>query len=172
MSRHQTSSTLPAAANASVIEAAYEAWQQNPDSVDPTWRAFFQGFTLGSNGASPAALVHGVADAPAAATAPIIDSLKQSHVHHLINSYRALGHHEAHLDPLSDAPAAHPKLSLAHFRLSDDDLDTSFDLGTYLGGGQMKLRDILSALRTTYCDRIGVEYTHIQDVEVRHWLQE
>ena len=37
-------------ANASVIEAAFEAWQQNPDSVDPTWRAFFQGFTLGNSG--------------------------------------------------------------------------------------------------------------------------
>ncbi len=166
------STSLPTAANAAVIEAAYEAWQQNPDSVDPTWRAFFQGFTLGSNGASPTALVAGVTDAPAAATAPIIDSLKQSRVHHLINTYRALGHLEAHLDPLGDAPPPHPKLALSHFSLSDDDLDTSFDIGTYLGGGQMKLRDVLLALRATYCDHIGVEYTHIQDVEVRHWLQE
>ncbi|MBI5767000.1 MAG: 2-oxoglutarate dehydrogenase E1 component [Verrucomicrobia bacterium] len=172
MARTKSSSTLPSAANTAVIEAAYEAWQNDPDAVDPTWRAFFQGFTLGSNGASPAALVEGVADAPAAATAPIIDSLKQSRVHHLINTYRAIGHFEAHLDPLSDAPAAHPKLALAAFGLTDDDLDTSFDIGTYLGGGQMKLRDILIALRTTYCDRIGVEYMHIQDVEVRQWLQE
>jgi 2-oxoglutarate dehydrogenase E1 component len=113
-----------------------------------------------------------VADAPAAATAPIIDSLKQSRVHHLIDTHRAIGHFQAHLDPLSERPAPHPKLALAAFGFSDDDLDTSFDLGTYLGGGQMKLRDILAALRTTYCDRIGVEYTHIQDVEVRHWLRD
>ena len=172
MSRAKSSTSLPTAANASVIEAAYEAWRQHPDSVDPTWRAFFQGFTLGSNGASPAALVEGVAAAPAAATAPIIDSLKQSRVHHLIDTHRAIGHFDAHLDPLSEAPPPHAKLALAAFGLSDDDLDTSFDIGTYLGGGQMKLRDIVGALRATYCDRIGVEYTHIQDVEVRHWLQE
>jgi len=157
---------LPTSANASVIEANYDAWRQNPDSVDPTWRAFFQGFTLGSGGVPPTA-------APAAAAgAPIIDSLKQSHVHYLISTYRAIGHMEAHLDPLSDPPPPHPKLSLAHFQLGEADLDTAFDVGSYLGGGQMKLADVLLALRTTYCDHIGVEYTHIQDVDVRHWLQE
>ncbi len=170
MSRVSTS-TLPTHANSAVIEAAYESWLHNPDSVDPTWRAFFQGFTLGSNGASPAAALAS-SDTPAAATAPIIDSLKQSRVHHLINTYRSIGHFEAHLDPLAEPPAPHPKLSLAHFNLCDEDLETSFDIGTYLGGGQMKLRDILLALRTTYCDHIGVEYTHITDVDVRQWLQE
>ena len=153
---------VPASANSAAIEAAYAAWQQDPDSVDPTWRAFFQGFTLGSSGAPPTAT-------PAA---PIIDSLKQSHVHYLIATYRAIGHMEAHLDPLGDPPPPHPKLSLAQFSLSDADLDTRFDVGTFLGGGQMTLRDVLLALRLTYCDRIGVEYTHIQDVEVRAWLQD
>ena len=144
---------------------------RDPDSVDPTWRAFFQGFTLGSNGSSPAAALASGA-APAAATAPIIDSLKQSRVHHLINTYRAIGHVEAHLDPLAEPPAPHAKLSLPHFNLAATDLDTAFDLGTYLGGGQMKLRDILASLRATYCGHIGVEYTHIQDADVRLWLQE
>ncbi len=158
-------SSLPTAANASVIEAAYEAWLKDPNSVDPTWRAFFQGFTLGSNNSSPS-------EALATATAPIIDSLKQSRVHHLISTYRSLGHLEAHLDPLSDPPSPHEKLSLAHFGLGEEDLTTTFDVGTYLGGGQMKLQDILLNLRLTYCDHIGVEYTHIQDPDVRLWLQE
>lgn len=166
-------SSLPTHANTAVIEAAYERWSQNPDSVDPTWRAFFQGFALGSNGASPsAALAAADGQAATAANAPIIDSLKQSRVHHLINTYRSLGHLEAHLDPLSEPPPAHPKLSLAQFSLSEADLQTSFDVGTYLGGGQMKLSDVLTNLRLTYCDHIGVEYMHIQDVDVRTWLQE
>ena len=176
MSHATTTSSLPTHANSAVIEAAYESWMQDPDSVDPTWRAFFQGFTLGSNGATPAAAlavtVGSTAPFATAAVSPIIGSLKQSHVHHLINTYRAIGHFEAHLDPLTPPPGPHPKLSLAGFELSDADLDTSFDIGTYLGGGQMKLRDILIALRATYCDHIGVEYTHIQDVDVRRWLRE
>jgi 2-oxoglutarate dehydrogenase E1 component len=109
--------SLPTHANVSVIEAAYQAWLKDHNAVDPTWRAFFQGFTLGSNGGSPAEAAADAAasDTHAHAAAPIIDSLKQSRVHHLINTYRSIGHLEAHLDPLSDPPAAHPKLSLAQF---------------------------------------------------------
>jgi len=143
------------------------AWLDNPDAVDPTWRAFFQGFALGNAGGAPATL-----DAEAAAGLAIVDSLKQSHVHYLINAYRALGHLQAHLDPLSDAPPPSPKLSLAQFALEETDLDTSFDIGTYLGGGQMKLRDIVDSLQQTYCGHVGVEYAHIQDQECRRWLQE
>ncbi len=167
-------SSLSSLANAELIEATYQSWLNDSNSVDPTWRAFFQGFTLASNGASPYAALAAAAEsaAPSAATAPIIDSLKQSHVHRLINTHRAIGHLEAHLDPLGEPPPPHPKLSLANFKLDESDLDTTFDIGTYLGGGQMKLRDILTALRQTYCDHIGVEYMHIQDVEVRYWLRD
>ncbi len=168
-------SSLPTHANADLIEATYQAWLKDPNSVDPTWRAFFQGFTLGANGtASPVAALAAAAgnEAQAHVAAPIIDSLTQSRVHQLINAYRSIGHVEAHLDPLAERPPAHPKLSLEQFSLRDDDLDTSFDIGTYLGGGQMKLRDVLENLRRTYCGHIGVEYMHIQEVDVRNWLQE
>ena len=167
-------SSLPTHANASIIEAAYEAWLKDPNAVDPTWRAFFQGFTLGTSGSTPTAALAAAAghESHAHAAAPIIDSLKQSRVHQLINAYRSIGHIEAHLNPLSDAPSAHPKLSLEAFHLSDDDLETAFDIGTYLGGGQMKLREVRQNLRLTYCGHVGVEYTHIQDVDVRTWLQE
>ncbi len=168
------SPSVPTHANAAVIEAAYESWQNDPNSVDPTWRAFFQGFALGSNGVPPSSAVAGATDleARAALATPVIDSLKQARVLHLINTYRAIGHFEAHLDPLSDAPAPHPKLSLAQFSLSESDLDTTFDTGTYLGGGQMKLREIIHNLRQTYCGHVGVEFMHIQDMDARNWLQE
>ena len=81
-------------ANASLIEEYYQRWLDNPDSVDPTWRAFFQGFTLGSNGQSPGG-------APSGA---VVDSVKQSGIYYLINAYRAIGHIQAHLDPLSGPP--------------------------------------------------------------------
>jgi 2-oxoglutarate dehydrogenase E1 component len=161
------STTLPTRANADVIEAAYRVWLDNPDGVDPTWRAFFQGFSLGSNGGPISAALEGQAQG-----APIIDSLKQSHVHYLIAAYRAIGHLQAHLDPLSGPPAPTPKLALGQFQLGEADLDTSFDVGTYLGGGQMRLRDIIASLTQTYCGHVGVEYTHIQDQDCRLWLQE
>jgi 2-oxoglutarate dehydrogenase E1 component len=165
--KQMSSHSLSTHANAAAIEAAYLSWQEDPDSVDPTWRAFFQGFTLGNKGGALPSQ-----DSPSDDSTPIIDSLKQSSVHSLISTYRAIGHFEAHLDPLSDAPEPHDKLSLERFGLNEEDLDTSFDIGTYMGGGQMKLADIISALKETYCGHIGVEYTHIQDIDVRNWLQD
>jgi 2-oxoglutarate dehydrogenase E1 component len=150
--------SFPARANADLIEAAYRNWLDNPDSVDPTWRAFFQGFMLG-NGAD------------ATSGLPLIDSLKQSQVHSLIYHYRSIGHLQAHLDPLGGPPSPTPRLSLAEFGLTGADLDVSFDVGHYLNGGRMRLRDLVASLRKTYCGAIGVEYIHIQDTEVRRWLQ-
>ena len=152
-------SSLPTHANADLIEATYQAWLNDHNSVDPTWRAFFQGFSLGASGGSPvdALAAASGSERDAEVAAPIIDSLKQSRVHHLINTYRSIGHLEAHLDPLSPPPPAHPKLSLVQFSLGEDDLDTTFDIGTYVGGGQMKLRDIVANLRRspgTHRDRV------------------
>ncbi len=161
--------TLPTQANADILESTYRAWLANPNSVDATWRAFFQGFTLGTSGN----LINGEAPAPtAAAAASLPHSLKQSHVLSLIYHYRSIGHLQAHLDPLSPPPALSPKLQLSEFKLSEADLDDRFDVGHYLSGGQMKLRDIIDGLRRTYCGHIGVEYIHIQDTDTRRWLQE
>ena len=73
------STSLPTHANVAVIEAAYEAWLRDHNSVDPTWRAFFQGFKLAANGTSPAAAMSAAATSAdqAHVSSPIIDSLKQ-----------------------------------------------------------------------------------------------
>jgi len=153
--------------NAEIIDVMYRTWLDNPDAVDPTWRAFFQGFSLGSNSGSPSDAA--TRDSSASV---IVDSLKQSHVHYLIAAYRSLGHYQSHIDPLSEKPAPYSKLQLSEFNLSEADLNTSFDIGTYLGGGQMKLKDIIASLEQTYCGHVGVEYTHIQDQDCRKWLQD
>ncbi|HEY0946425.1 MAG TPA: 2-oxoglutarate dehydrogenase E1 component, partial [Opitutaceae bacterium] len=157
--------SLPTRANSDVIEAAYNAWLDNPDSVDPTWRAFFQGFTLGNNGGA-------LLGAQREGGVSIVDSLKQAQVHSLIYHYRAIGHTQAHLDPLNPPPPPASRLALSEFGLSEADLDTAFDVGHYLQGGQMKLRDLIASLEQTYSGKIGVEYIHIQDTEIRRWLQE
>jgi 2-oxoglutarate dehydrogenase E1 component len=156
---------LPTRANADAIDEAYHAWLENPDSVDATWRAFFQGFALGQTGnASPAT-------AAPSCELPVLASRKQLMVGRYINAHRAQGHLQAHLDPLSPPPPRHPRLSLAHFELAEEDLDETFTLTNFQGGGQKKLRDIVAAVQATYCGTLGVEYMHIQDIEAREWLQ-
>lgn len=160
-------------ANVAVVEEHYQRWLANPESVDASWRAFFQGFTLGADGH---ALAGGAASSTTAVPAAGVsgDSCipKQSQVDSLIYHYRSIGHIDADINPLAGAPKPSPRLALAAFGLDESDLDRTFEAGHYLGGGQMKLRDILASLRETYCGKIGVEYVHIQDTEVRRWLQD
>jgi 2-oxoglutarate dehydrogenase E1 component len=160
--------SVPTRANADLLEEMHRVWLDNPDAVDPTWRAFFQGFSLGNSGTA----LGGALEGEAAAGVSIVDSLRQSHVHALVNTYRSIGHLQSNLDPLSGPPPPSPKLALGEFGLEEADLETSFDIGSYLGGGQMKLRDILASLQETYCGRVGVEYMHIQDQDCLRWLQE
>jgi 2-oxoglutarate dehydrogenase E1 component len=163
--------TFPTHANSDAIEAAYRIWLDNPDSIDPTWRAFFQGFALGSDGRTtvPAARIGRSA---AAAGVQILDSAKQAQVLRLINAYRAHGHLQAHLDPLGDPPPPCPTLKFEHFHLTPDDLDQTFNVGQYKQGGQMKLSALIDALQQTYCRHVGVEYLHVQDADAREWLQQ
>ena len=150
---------LAARDNTDLIEAAYAQWLHNPDSVDPTCRAFFQGFTLGNSVAAPGAAP--TAAAAQAAGVRVVDSYKQAQIIRYINAHRSHGHLEAHLDPLGEKPAAHTKLTLENFGLGAEDLDESFTLTNFQGGGQKKLRDLVTAVKRTYCGTIGVEYMHI-----------
>jgi 2-oxoglutarate dehydrogenase E1 component len=42
---------------------------------------------------------------------------------------------------------------------------------TFQNGRQMPLRELYQRLRDTYCGSVGVEYMHIDEIEVRRWLQ-
>jgi 2-oxoglutarate dehydrogenase E1 component len=147
--------TIAAGPNREFIESLYRSWQEDPAAVDPSWRTFFEGFELGL-----------------ARPVPVQPSGDQTAVVRLIDAYRDLGHFLAHLDPLSDALPRHPLLELDEFGLSDADIDRTFDTSYFVGLPRATLRELLKALRDTYCRTIGVEYMHIQDTHIRGWLQE
>jgi 2-oxoglutarate dehydrogenase E1 component len=152
-------STVANRLNLDAIEAAYQRWRQDADSVDPSWRYFFEGFELGAAQAS--------APRPSGG-----DGAAQTAIVRLIYAYRDLGHFLAHLDPLSEARATHSLLELSEFGFSEADLDRSFSTAPFLGLQRGTLRQLIDALKETYCRTIGVEYMHIQDTRIRRWLQE
>jgi 2-oxoglutarate dehydrogenase E1 component len=141
--------------NLNALEDAYQRWQHDPQSVDPSWRYFFEGFELAGRAVLPGA------ERPCAAG-----------LVGLIDAYRDLGHFLARLDPLSEQRTTHPLLELSEFGLDETDLDRTFDTSPFVGLPQATLRELLAALRETYCRTIGVEYMHIQDTRIRRWLQE
>jgi 2-oxoglutarate dehydrogenase E1 component len=142
--------------NLDVLESAYQNWRQDPDSVDESWRLFFEGFEFGLGRLA----------------LPQLDARCQTGVVRLIDAYRDLGHFVAHLDPLSEQRKTHELLELSEFGLDEADLDRTFDTSPFVGLPQATLRQLLAALRKTYCRTIGVEYMHIQDTRIRRWLQE
>jgi 2-oxoglutarate dehydrogenase E1 component len=98
---------------------------------------------------------------------------KQVAVSRLITAYRIQGHLIADLDPLRQRPPAlHPELDPAFYGLSIWDLDRRFATGGLAGSEEMPLKRILSRLRASYCETLGIEYMHISDPEQKRWIQQ
>jgi 2-oxoglutarate dehydrogenase E1 component len=159
-------STVASAGNSELIEDYYRRWRDDPASVDPTWRYFFEGFELGvSRDGRAARPDDGPADLDAARA--------QAGVTRLIDAYREIGHYLADLDPLKLTPRreSHELLDLSEFGLTEADLDRTF-YTKLTDPPHTTLRRLIAILRETYCRTIGVEYMHIRDNRVRRWLQE
>ncbi len=100
------------------------------------------------------------------------DLEKQVGVLKLINLYRVRGHLIADLDPLAERARYHPELDPATYGLTLWDLDREFVTGGLGGLQRGSLRQILAILKQTYCQKIGIEYRHIQDSDEKVWIQE
>ena len=145
----------------------YDQYLQNPDAVEPSWRAFFQGYDFGSeNYGLDGEIVEGV-------STQIPEHVqKEFQVVKLIDGYRIRGHLFTKTNPVRDRRSYYPTLDLENFGLSEGDLDTVFNAGDILGQGAQTLRKILAHLDRTYCRSIGVEYMYLRNPEVIKWWQD
>jgi 2-oxoglutarate dehydrogenase E1 component len=153
-------------ANASFLEELYESYRADPESVNGSWRNYFDSLQQ-RDGSRPA-----LQAAPARAAETPELHRKQVSVLQLINAYRFLGVFQADVDPLKryeKAPVA--ELDPAHYGLTEADLDTVFNTGSLVGPDQATLREILAAVRQTYCGTIGMEYMYITDIAQKRWIQ-
>ncbi len=78
--------------NIAYIEQLYAAFKQDPNSVDASWRQFFEGYEFAAQGDKLGAAAGGG------------ESPYTARVEAFINAYRRLGHLSAHLNPLAPAP--------------------------------------------------------------------
>ena len=167
--------------NAPFIEALYDAYLKDPQSVEPRWRGYFdelQKLDDGPRDVSHAEVQQRFAalarERRPAAAGPAAQNLqKQFAVLQLISAYRFQGCRIADVDPLGrlQKPVI-AELDPAFYGLDEADLDTTFNAGTLHLPDPSTLRDILQALRDTYCRSIGVEYMYISDIPQKRWLSE
>jgi 2-oxoglutarate dehydrogenase E1 component len=177
-------STPLSAGNAPFVEALYEQFLSDPQSVEPKWREYFQKVRDGA----AAEQIHStvLAGIAARATRPRMAAAsgssltadaaaKQGAVSRLVQIYANRGHLIAKLDPLGMQQRPRPRvLELAYFGLSEADLDTEFLTGSRPAevAPKLKLREIIAQLEFTYCGTIGAEFAHVSDTEERLWLQD
>ncbi|MDR9406381.1 MAG: 2-oxoglutarate dehydrogenase E1 component [Spiribacter sp.] len=174
-------------ANANFIEALYERYLDDPDSVEPRWRDYFRDLEA----ASPSAprdvshtpirqafeqMARSSARGRAVKTGEGMDAIaaqKQAAVLRLINAYRVRGHQHADTDPLNlrTTPEV-ADLDPTFHGLTDADLETAFNTGSLVAPERMTLREIIDQVRAVYAGKIGSEYMHITDTAQKRWIQE
>jgi 2-oxoglutarate dehydrogenase E1 component len=178
---------IPSTLSLSFVEGLYTDYLRDPASVPADWRQYFDQLAAGGTGSRraepgqlgpsfrpsslfnpPSAGRDGDRRTPEPATAAL-----QHRVDQLIRSYRVRGHMIAELDPLGRARPAPPELDPAYYGFTAADLDRILPGGILPGvAGPQSLRQIIERLRNTYCRWIGAQFMHIDDLEVREWLQE
>ena len=174
--------------NAPYVEEMYENYLANPGSVPDNWREYFDALQNvpavdGSNAKDVPHLpvVNAFAErAKAGGTKVVVASVdaemgrKRTAVQQLIAAYRNVGQRWADLDPLkrTERPKI-PELEPSFYGFSDADQETVFDTSnTFFGKDKMSLRELLNALRETYCGTLGAEYMYTSDQAEKRWWQQ
>ena len=174
--------------NAPYVEEMYENYLANPGSVPDTWRDYFDALQHvpavdGSNARDVPHLpvVNAFAErAKAGGTKVVIASAdaemgrKRVAVQQLIAAHRNVGQRWADLDPLKRTEREKiPELEPSFYGFTDADQETVFNTSnTFFGKERMSLRELMNALRETYCSSVGAEYMYISDQGQKRWWQE
>jgi 2-oxoglutarate dehydrogenase E1 component len=163
------------AAHTEFFAQLYDQYLTSPDSVEPSWRSFFQGFDFGMATYNEENAVEQLANysSGAVASGQVSEKvLKEFNVLKLIDGYRTRGHLFTKTNPVRDRRTYSPNLAIENFGLSNADLDTVFDAAKILGHQPATLKEIIRRLENLYCQSIGVEYMYIRKPEVVQWIQD
>ncbi|WP_367773082.1 2-oxoglutarate dehydrogenase E1 component [Flavobacterium sp. WC2421] len=163
------------AAHTEFFAQLYDQYLENPDSVEPSWRSFFQGFDFGMetyNGENP--VQHIISETSGNVDySQISEKLqKEFNVLKLVEGYRSRGHLFTKTNPVRDRRTFEPTLEITNFGLSTADLNTVFDAAKVIGIAPCTLTDIIKHLDNIYCQHIGVEYMYIRKPEIIQWIQD
>ncbi len=170
------------------VESLYDAYLDNPSSVDESWQDYFAAREIAEseNYVNPRELEAEITrrarwpeaggNQPRSAASPGGGTdaswmAKQAAVLRLIHAYRILGHIQADIDPihLRQVPAV-SDLDPRNLGLNDADMDLVFNTGNLEAPDYLKLREIVDQLKESYTGPVGVQYMHITDADQKNWL--
>ena len=153
------------------IENLYQDFRKDPNSVDPEFKKFFEGFDFaitnvnGGNGKYTTA----TATAPPPA-AEGIDWMREVRAYRMILGYRNKGHLIAKTNPIRKRKDRGANLDLTFFGFTEEDLDKEFQAGKLIGLETTSLRNIIQHLENVYASHVGIEFKYISDQKKVDWL--
>ena len=159
------------AAHTAFFADLYEQYLQNPDSVEPSWRSFFQGFDFAQTHYNGDDVGQMIVDGNFSCDGVTEKLQKEFNVLKLIEGYRTRGHLFTKTNPVRDRRTYSPSLALENFGLSQSDLDIVFDAAKMVNMKPSTLADIIKHLESVYCQSIGVEFMYIRDPKVQDWIK-
>ena len=175
--------------NAPYVEEMYENYLANPGSVPDNWRDYFDALqhVPAVDGTNAKDIPHlpvinafaerakqGVTQVVMATGADSEMGRKRVATQQLIAAYRNVGQRWADLDPLkrTERPAI-PELEPSFYGFTDADQETVFNISnTFFGKDSLPLRELINALRETYCGTLGAEFMHTTDQTQKRWWQQ
>ncbi len=157
------------------IDNLYRNFVKNPDSVDPEFKKFFEGFdfAVGSGKANTNVPVNGAAATDGKATFTTTDGVdwkKELGAYRLILGYRNKGHLIADTNPIRKRKDRNANLNLNFFGFTEADMDKNYFAGNLIGLGTTTLRKILDHLTACYASKVGIEFKYISDQTKVDWL--
>ena len=174
------------AAHLEFIGDLYDQYVQYPDSIEPSWKAFFQGYDFAnatydgeplfapapqSAPSRASQSVQAVVNPTVAAQVPE-NVQKEFKVINVIDAYRTRGHLFTKTNPVRARRIFEPSLDIKNFGLTEADLNLTFNAGEILGiGGPITLREIIGHLENMYCGSIGIEYMYVREPQRINWIQ-
>lgn len=163
------------------IDDLYVQYIRDPNSVSTGWRKYFEEFSLVNSSSisarrDPATVISAEDNGPGSQALSLREEAlwlaqMQDRVDNLVREYRVRGHMEAKLDPLRLANNRQPELNPETYGLNQADLDRPFTCENLNYFNSQTLGDVLSKLRNTYCRSIGAQFMHIENRNIRDWLQ-
>jgi len=181
MEELQQTSTL-FGGNAPFIEEQYERYLSDPGAVGADWRAYFDSLRGGAHDVAHAPVVESFIQLAKSRrlTGGMVDAQamhKQVLVLRLISKFRTLGMFNADLDPLKRQERPYiADLDIGTYGFTGADMDTEYDVGSFMGAPQgaprMRLKDLIAALQETYCRTFGAEYMYMSDTAQKRFIQE
>lgn len=182
------------------VESLYADYLRDPNSIPADWRAYFDRISasdaaaMGSKQLGPSFkprsvfspslggvkvlpqarfASHGANGSEGAQAGAVSDAaVLQDRVDALVRAYRVRGHMCAQIDPLGLPRPHQPELEPSFYDLRPEDMDRTFSSRTIFGAETLTLREILHRMHSTYCRSIGVQFMHIDDLQVKNWLQD